>query len=214
MSPCSSRLPALLAVRPVAPGRAAVHGRRVPARLARAPPPRPRALAQRPARRVPRRARRHLPRARVAARALRRPAAPGPHGTAPTAHDGGAAAPLAGRAPVPLAPGLAAAGAHSLDRPVTVRAATAPVLWPLEPPADRACFVRRRNLGLARPRLRPGLAAQTLGTTSSTLASWAQPSCSGFPLFGLTRPGRSGRPGCSSRACSWPICRTPRWRPF
>ena len=70
--PHARRLPALLAVRPLAPGRAAAHGRRLPARLARAPPPRPPALARRPARRVPRRAGGDLPGPGLADRAVRR----------------------------------------------------------------------------------------------------------------------------------------------
>src|SRR5690348_7517304 len=99
--PHPRRLPTLLAVRPLASGGAAAHGRRLSARLARAPPPRPPALARRPPRRVPRRARGHRPGPGVAGRAVRRPTAPGPYGAAPAAHDGGAAAPLAGRAAVP-----------------------------------------------------------------------------------------------------------------
>ena len=59
----------------------------------------------------------HLPGPGVADRAVRRPAAPGPHGAAPAAHDGGAAAPLAGRAAVPLAAGFAAAGPHLTGSP-------------------------------------------------------------------------------------------------
>src|ERR1700752_5543519 len=103
------RLPGLLAVRPLAPGRAAPQGRRLSARMARAPPPRPLALPRRPPRRVPRRARGHRPGPGVAGRAVRRPAAPGPYGAAPAAHDDGAAAPLVGRALVPLPPGPATA---------------------------------------------------------------------------------------------------------
>src|SRR5262249_26508269 len=150
------RLPALLAVGPLAPGRAAAHGRRLSARLARAPPPRPPALARRPPRPVPRRAPGPRPRPRPARRGARPPAAPGPHGAAPVAHDGGATAPLAGRAAVPLAPGLAAARAHLLGSPLAVRAAAAPARWSLDPPAFGARPFRRRHLGLARPaRLRP-----------------------------------------------------------
>ena len=55
--------------------------------------------------------------------------------------------------------------------------------------------------------------ARTVGTTCSTRASWERPSCSGIPSSGLTLHGRAGRPGCCSRACSWPTCRTPPWRP-
>src|SRR5690242_16669483 len=98
--PHARRLPALLAVRSLAPGRAAACERRLPARLARAPPPRSPALARRPPRRVPRRTRGDRPGPGVARRAAGRPAAPGPYGAAPLAHDDGAAAPLVGRAPV------------------------------------------------------------------------------------------------------------------
>src|SRR5262249_16277387 len=80
--------PALLAVRPLAPGRTAAHRRRLSARLARAPLPRPLALARRPPRRVPRRARGDLPGLGFTDRTVRRPAAPGPHGAAPAAYDG------------------------------------------------------------------------------------------------------------------------------
>src|SRR5262245_23193889 len=161
--PHARRLPALLAVRSLAPGRAAAHGRRLSARLARAPPPRPPALARRPPRRVPRRARGHRPGPGVAGRDVCRPAAPGPYGAAPGAHDVGTAAPLVGRAAVPLAPGPATARAQDLGRPMAVRAAAAPALWPPDPPADGARPLRRRHLGLARPtRLRPGPALERL----------------------------------------------------
>src|SRR5262249_9239347 len=108
--------PALLAVRPLALGRATAHGRCLSARLARAPPPRPLALARRPSRRVPWRAPGDLPGPGLADRAVRRPAAPNPHGAAPAANDGGPAVAVAGRAPVPFAPGLAPAHPRFLGR--------------------------------------------------------------------------------------------------
>src|SRR5262249_43150881 len=88
----------------------------------------------------------------------------------------GAAAPLAGRTPVPLAPGLAAARAHRLGSPLAVRAAAAPALWPPDPPADGARPLRRRHLGLARPtRLRPGPALERLALPAARVLPWDGP---------------------------------------
>src|SRR5262249_30727657 len=155
--PHARRLPALLAIRSLAPGGATAHGRRLSARLARAPPPRPPALARRPPRPVPQRARGPRPGPCVAERDVCPPAPPGPYGAAPAAHDDRAAAPLVGRASVPLATGPATARAHGLGRPMAVRAPAAPAFSPPDPPALGARPLRRRHLGLARPtRLRLG----------------------------------------------------------
>src|SRR5262245_61179784 len=136
--PHARGLSALLALRPRAAGRAAPVRRRLPARLARPPPPRPLALARRPARRVPRRARGHLPGPGVAHRAARRPAVAGAYAPAPAADDGGRAAGVAGRAAAAVAPGPAAAAARVLGRAAARLPPAAPALRAVDAPTGGA----------------------------------------------------------------------------
>src|SRR5262245_16605649 len=174
--PHARRLPALLALRPLAPGRAAAHGRRLPAGLARPPPPRPPPLARRPARRLPRRAGGDRPGPGVAGRAVRRPAPASPHGAAPAAHDGGAAAAVAGCAAAPRAPVPAAARPRVLGRPAAGLAAAAPVPRPVGAPAAGARALRRRHLALALPAgLRPGPALGRLALLAARLLPGHRP---------------------------------------
>src|SRR5262249_9499444 len=103
-------------------------------------------------------------------RAVRRPAAASPHGAAPAAHDGGAAAPLAGRATVPPAARPAAAGPRPLGRPAAVVAAAEAAVRPTDAPAGGAAHLRRGRMGVARSAgLRPGPALRRLALLAARL---------------------------------------------
>src|SRR5580704_10343579 len=103
--PHARRLPALLALRSLAPDRAPCLCRRLRSWLEGARPPRLPALARRPGRCLPRRPGGALPGPGIADRAVRCAAPASSYGAAPASDDGGAAPPLVGRAAVPLAPG-------------------------------------------------------------------------------------------------------------
>ena len=192
----------------------AAHGRRLPARLARAPPPRPAALARRPPRRVPRRAGGDLPGPGVADRAVR--------GLLLQVHM------VQHLLLMMVAPPLLWLGAplfpllRGLPRPVRIYwvapllslAAAAPALRPLDAPAAALAALRRRHLALARPAASTTWpCARAAGTTCSTLLPRHGARCSGIPSSGPIPAGRAGRPGCCCPYLSWPTCRTRSCRP-
>src|SRR5947209_12549408 len=171
--PHARRLPALLALRSLVADHDSCLRRHLRSRLEGAASPRLPALARRPYRRFPRRPGGALPGPGIADRAVPDPAGASPHGAAPAAHDGGAAAPLVGRAAVSLIPGLAALRARLLGRPSSVLSIPAPLLRAVEPSADGAPHLHRGHLAMALPTgLWPGHAFQRLALSAAPLLPW------------------------------------------
>ena len=217
MSPTLRRLPALLAVRPVAVRprcccRPAIYlrgwrplHRRDPrrwhvGRLA--------AFLRRPGG--------DLSGAGVADRAVRRAAAAGSHAAAPAADDGRAAAPLAGlrrcfrccaacREPIRTYWVAPAAALARCCATLFARLTHPLVAWPL--------FVGATWLWHTPRGYELALEPTRLALSSSTRASSARRCCSGIRSCGPIRAGRAGRGGCCSRTCFWPTCRTRCWPP-
>src|SRR5205807_5366194 len=90
-----------------------------------------------------------LPGTGVTDRAVREPALAGPHAAAPAAHDGGAAAALAGGAVFSAAPRPAAADTRCLARPFPACAVGSPGVPMAHASRAGLVPVRRRDLVLA-----------------------------------------------------------------
>ena len=209
----SPTLDAFLRSWPFAPwlvGRAARLGRDLPARLADAASPRSRALARRPARRLSRRAGGDLPRPGVADRAVRVAAAAGPHAAAPAADDGRArrSSGWAGRCSRCCAACREPVRTYWVAPLLRSRALRDALRLADAPARGLAALSSARPGSGTRRAATSWPCAATAGTSSSTPASSPLRCCSGIRSCGRIRAGRAGRPGCCSRTCSWPTCRT------
>ena len=162
------RLPTILAIRPLAPRYALRDRRDLPARLARAAPSRSLALEGGGALRVFRRLSCPLSGAGFTDRAVRRALSANPHGAARVAHDGRAAALVAGQSVLPFAPRIAAVDPRRLGRPdfsIASRPSILHVALPSQGGAASACC---RQLGMASPggvRIGPALIGLALRAT-------------------------------------------------